>query len=205
MCDFRRVAFLLTSLWWWLGKTEHHDGFGKNAGHENWNIHTLEPSIPKSTEKFLCCFFKNLTKGLKKTNWETESLRCTELNSYRLTPTLSQSWSKNNNNNYNYSNLLPVDRLLFTGTRNRFSLCCVYTGTMGWKGFRQLSVTVRGVLQSFTLCFSATDVRSTGKEKLPNTSVQTESSSPGARYCKERRWTSPAKPLENVQIIPKIY
>lgn len=176
---------------------------------KNWNIHTLEPSIPKSTEKFLCVvFFLRIWQKAqkKKNNWETESLRCTELNSYRLTPTLSQSWSKNNNNNYNHSNLLPVDRLLFTGTRNRFQPLLRLRGS---DGVKRISSVVSDSAWSVTVvhfvffCHTREKHREgkapkhecTDRKFLPRSALLQRA--PPKRHQQ--------KPLENVQIIPKIY
>lgn len=63
----------------------------KTEIYTRWNLERWK----EHAEVFvLFFFFKEFDKRPKKTNWETEILRCTELNSYRLTPTSSQSWSK---------------------------------------------------------------------------------------------------------------
>lgn len=63
----------------------------KTEIYTRWNLERWK----EHAEVFvLVFFFKEFDKRPKKTNWETEILRCTELNSYRLTPALSQSWSK---------------------------------------------------------------------------------------------------------------
>lgn len=174
---------------------------------KNWNIHTLEPSIPKSTEKFLCFFFfKNLTKGPQKNQLRNWELKMHGIEFLQTDP-----------------HFIPILKQKKTIIIRIIVICCLSIGyylqergtdsasaaftreRWGEKDFVSCQWQ-RVECYSRSLCvFLPQDVRSTGKEKLPNTSVQTESSSPGARYCKERHRTSPAKPLENVQIIPKIY